>query len=87
MVKTGTCTGTIDLQIHYSFVSRVTAFVGSILTQNIPKQNVDISFFDSLCNFVYADPHFQTSDRIDLIVGADVFEDIFPQKEINFQRV
>ena len=67
---------------------RVTAFVLPKLTKNIPMQNVDISSFDDNRNLVYADPHFKTPGRIDLFLGADVFEEIFlEKKESKFQKV
>ena len=49
-------------------------------------QNIDISFFDNNCNFVYADPQFQTPGRIDLILGADVFEEIFLERKVEFSK-
>ena len=63
---------------------RVTAFVLPVLTQTIPKQHVDNSLFDDHCDFVHADPDFQTPGRIDLILGADVFEEIFLEKSQTF---
>ena len=86
--KTSTCSGTIDIQIHNSSVNplRVTAFVLPKLTQNIPMQNIDISLFDNHCNFVYADPQFQTPGRIDLILGADVFEEVFLERKVELSK-
>ena len=79
--KTSACTGTIDFPIQISFVNTlgVTAFVLSKLTQTIPVQNVNITSFDNHCNFVYADPHFQTRGRISFF-WADAEEEIFPEK-------
>ena len=86
--KTSTCIGTIDLQICNSSFNplRVTAFVLPVLTQTIPMQNVDNSLFDDHRAFVYADPDFQTPGRIDLILGADVFKEIFLEKNQTFKR-
>ena len=82
--KTSICTGTLDLQINNTSVNplRVTAFVLPTLTQNVPMQNVDISSFDNYRKFVYADPEFETPGRIDLIIGADVFEEIFLERKV-----
>ena len=44
-------------------------------------QNIDISVFDNHRNFVNADPHSQTTGRLDLIHGADVYEEAFLKKK------
>ena len=49
-------------------------------------QNIDISLFDNHCNFVYADPQFQTPGRIDLILGANVFEEIFLERKVELSK-
>ena len=49
-------------------------------------QNVDISFFDNYPKFVYADPQFETPGGIDLILGTDVFEEIFLERKIKHSK-
>ena len=49
-------------------------------------QNVDISLFDSYRKFVYADPQFETPGRLDLILGANVFEKIFLGRKVKLLK-
>ena len=65
---------------------RVTAFVLPKLTESIPMQNVDISLFEDHRNFVYTDLHFQSPGRIDFILGADVFEEIFLRRKVKLSK-
>ena len=86
--KTSVCTGTLNLTIWTSSSNtlNVKVFVLPKLTQNIPSQKVDLDLFEEHQNISYADPQFSKPGRIDMILGADVFEEIFLEKKITLTK-
>ena len=86
--KTFVCTATLNLEIKSSSSNtlNVKVFVSPKLTQNTPSQNVDLNLFEEHQNVTNADPQFFHRGRLDMILCADVFEEIFVEKEIMLSK-
>ncbi|XP_049291458.1 uncharacterized protein LOC125768171 [Anopheles funestus] len=46
------------------------------ITENIPSSSIDTSGWNLPSNIFLADPHFDRSDRIDVLIGAEIFFEI-----------
>lgn len=54
----------------------ITALVVPQLSGNLPTSSINPSIFHDFPNIQLADPHFYESSRIDLLIGADIFNNI-----------
>lgn len=66
-----------------SFKATLDFLVLPKLTQNLPSQNVDISELKIPEGIELADPNFDISNRIDLIVGSEIFFSLLSIGQIN----
>ncbi|XP_066157763.1 uncharacterized protein [Euwallacea fornicatus] len=62
---------------HTSFKSSLTFFVSERITSNIPAEPKDLKGFDLPKNIRLADPNFHKPKPIDMIIGVDLFWDLF----------
>uniref|UniRef100_A0A182WI52 CCHC-type domain-containing protein n=1 Tax=Anopheles minimus TaxID=112268 RepID=A0A182WI52_9DIPT len=51
-------------------------FVLPKITENIPSSSIDTSGWNLPSNIFLADPHYDSSNKIDLLIGAEVFFEI-----------
>lgn len=74
-----TSKGKVSLEIqsvHYKYSNCIQAFVLHTLTTVLPEKPVVIEIWPELRNLPLADPSFSTPNKIDVLLGADVFSDI-----------
>uniref|UniRef100_A0A2H1WZP8 SFRICE_032395 n=1 Tax=Spodoptera frugiperda TaxID=7108 RepID=A0A2H1WZP8_SPOFR len=75
----GTSKGMITLEcksIHSDYTFKTKALVMSKLINNLPNSNIDTKNWTHLHNIKLADPDFNISGPIDLLLGADIYSDV-----------
>lgn len=75
----GTSKGMITLEcksIHSDYTFKTEALVMSKLINNLPNSNIDTKNWTHLHNIKLADPDFNISGPIDLLLGADIYSDV-----------
>ncbi|XP_062713533.1 uncharacterized protein LOC134290411 [Aedes albopictus] len=77
-------------KVSVTIRSRSTEFQASIeclvtpkVTQFIPSTKLDVSTWNLPDNLQFADPMFHTPDKIDLLIGGELFFDIFQPHRID----
>lgn len=63
-------------QYDEKFEINVEAFVMGKITNFLPSSNIKLASWDHIVNLQLADPAYQRSRRIDLVLGSDVFSQI-----------
>ncbi|XP_026731637.1 uncharacterized protein LOC113496572 [Trichoplusia ni] len=66
----------VKSRIDPSFVVEVKAYVLNKLTSLLPQRKVRTNVFNSISSLVLADPNFDIPNKIDLLLGADVYGQI-----------
>lgn len=75
----GNCKGSVHLEcksIHSEYTFNVDALVIQKLISNLPSQSFDITDWEYLSNLKLADPSFNTSAPVDMLLGADIYSEL-----------
>ncbi|XP_065084349.1 uncharacterized protein LOC135706631 [Ochlerotatus camptorhynchus] len=77
-------------KVTLKFKSRVSNFQASLeclvtpkVTGTIPSSKININNWDIPAGVVLADPEFHTPDKVDLLIGAELFFDILKPSQLN----
>ena len=76
----------VEIGTSSSNTLNLKVFVLLKLTQIFPSRKVDHNLFEKHQVVNYADPQFSKSGRIDMILGVDVFQEIFLEKKITLSK-
>ncbi|XP_026323275.1 uncharacterized protein LOC113232713, partial [Hyposmocoma kahamanoa] len=77
--QSGNCTGAVNLEcksIHSDYTLNIEALVMKKLINNLPSTSFSIDNWQYLQNLKLADPNFNVSGPVDLLLGADLYSDI-----------
>ncbi|XP_049883593.1 uncharacterized protein LOC126379074 [Pectinophora gossypiella] len=75
----GNCKGAVNLEcksIHTDYTLHIEALVLKKLINNLPSTTFSLDNWHYLENLKLADPNFNTSGPVDLLLGADIYSDI-----------
>lgn len=75
----GNCKGAINLEctsIHSDYNFDLETLIMKKLISNLPTASFSIKNWDCLENLKLADPHFNISGPIDLLLGADIYSEL-----------
>ncbi|XP_022835355.1 uncharacterized protein LOC111362836 [Spodoptera litura] len=75
----GNCKGAINLEcrsIHSDYKFNIEALIMKKLISNLPTASFSISSWQYLDNLKLADPQFNLSSPIDLLLGADIYSEL-----------
>ncbi|KAF9423426.1 hypothetical protein HW555_001235 [Spodoptera exigua] len=75
----GNCKGAINLEcrsIHSDYKFNIEALIMKKLISNLPTASFSISNWQYLDNLKLADPQFNLSSPIDLLLGADIYSEL-----------
>ncbi|XP_033241627.1 uncharacterized protein [Drosophila pseudoobscura] len=81
--------GSVNLVIQSrtsDYFTSLTALVAPRITGNQPASSFDVSKWEMPSNISLADPHFNKSQRIDVLIGASLFYDILCVGQIKLER-
>ncbi|XP_025193649.1 uncharacterized protein LOC112593471 [Melanaphis sacchari] len=82
--------GRVDCIIQPRFAPEpalsVHAWVLPTITSDLPKQSLPIGIKDRYSNLALADPHFNVTSPIDLLLGGDVFASIMDDRKISIDK-
>ncbi|KAL0884187.1 hypothetical protein ABMA27_016192 [Loxostege sticticalis] len=67
---------TLKSKLDPSFVTEVNAFVLSNITSHLPGQRVSLDNWVELSQIYLADPQFDVPNKIDILLGAEVYSQI-----------
>lgn len=73
------CKGVVTLQcqaLHNDFTLNVEALIMQTLTSKLPNKTINSDAFEHLKHIQLADPQFNVSMNVDVLLGADVYSDI-----------
>jgi len=59
--------------VHTSFLQDVECHILDIITENLPQTCINIGHFKIPNNIRLADPQFHVPNKIDMLIGAEVF--------------
>ncbi|XP_058828585.1 uncharacterized protein LOC131688396 [Topomyia yanbarensis] len=75
---------TLKIQSRVSnFNASLECLVTPKVTGTIPSSKINIEHWDLPCGVVLADPEFHTPDKVDLLIGAELFFDILKPSQLN----
>ncbi|KAF9413446.1 hypothetical protein HW555_008338, partial [Spodoptera exigua] len=75
----GNCKGSINLEcksIHSDYEFKLETLVMKKLVNNLPTTSFSIQNWDYIDNLKLADPHFNESGPIDLLLGAEIYSEL-----------
>lgn len=75
----GNCKGSINLEcksIHSDYEFKLETLVMKKLVNNLPTASFSIQNWDYIDNLKLADPHFNKSGPIDLLLGAEIYSEL-----------
>ncbi|KAG7300389.1 hypothetical protein JYU34_015993 [Plutella xylostella] len=62
--------------IHSEYTFKTEALIMNTLTKKLPNKTIDRQIFKHLEHIQLADPKFNISDNIDMLLGADIYSEI-----------
>ena len=79
------CNLSISPRLNNRFIKKIPCLISEVICQELPSTSFDRSRL-KLPNVCLADPHFNRSGKIDLLLGADVFWRVLSPEKIELGR-